>query len=134
MAETRLRKGKTRQDPLDRPERSDRAERSERVEMPVPRTVMVSDVRSSSPSSVDAEHRRRRTRDRDEKEIGPEDSISMAGDRYERPERSERVRHIYAHKPSPYESDKFSFAIVSLLTAVAFALRFYKINFPDQVV
>jgi hypothetical protein len=132
MAETRLRKGKNRQDPLDRSERSERPERSERVEMPVPRTVMVSDIRSTSPSSTDAEPRRRRHREKDE--IGPEDSISMAGDRYERPERSDRVRHIYAHKPGHYESDKFSFAVVSLLTAIAFALRFYKINHPDQVV
>jgi dolichyl-phosphate-mannose--protein O-mannosyl transferase len=32
------------------------------------------------------------------------------------------------------ESHKASAAVVAVLTALAFALRFYKINHPDQVV
>ena len=32
------------------------------------------------------------------------------------------------------ETDRASFVVVAVLTAVAFALRFYKINQPDQVV
>ena len=33
-----------------------------------------------------------------------------------------------------FETEQMNVAMIVLLTTVAFALRFYKINFPDQVV
>ncbi|KAG8724083.1 hypothetical protein FRC09_000425 [Ceratobasidium sp. 395] len=35
---------------------------------------------------------------------------------------------------APFESERTSYAVMGVLTALAFALRFYKINQPDQVV
>ena len=61
--------------------------------------------------------------------INPRVSASLGADSF-----SCRQRHLFRPPQGQPESEQLHTAACVALTAIAFALRFYKINHPDQVV
>ncbi|THU87976.1 glycosyltransferase family 39 protein, partial [Dendrothele bispora CBS 962.96] len=67
-------------------------------------------------------------------------TLSRPGHEYERAQEEEHADDVYQNPNSRHpiekilETDRASTIVVAVLTTLAFALRFYKINQPDQVV